>query len=328
MDSEFRLARTPSSQRAGDADSLGADAPWRSRALLLRVAVFLAITGALVAALMSWVGAADVLRLIAGVSPGHLAAATVVTLALPAAHAWRFRTVLGAIGFEIRWVRSYALIMATWPISSITPSKSGDLFKAYYLRPEVPATVTAGALLAERALDVAVLGAMSLAGSLLLEHRAITIFSSFVLGGIATFLVISPWAGRLPLRESWRERVRLLLTSTQALAQNPRFLLTTLGLTLVNWTMTIALAAILFDAVGARVPLPFVVAGLPPALFAGLMPFTLGGMGTRDSVIMLLFEGYATSAQSLSVGILFALFSRWLLSLIGIPFLQRLLRKR
>jgi glycosyltransferase 2 family protein len=79
--------------------------------------------------------------------------------------------------------------------------------------------------------------------------------------------------------------------------------------------------------VDANVPLLYTFAALPPALFAGLMPFTLGGMGTRDSVIMLLFEGYATTAQSLTVGILYSFFGRWLLSILGIPFLQRLIKE-
>jgi uncharacterized membrane protein YbhN (UPF0104 family) len=96
---------------------------------------------------------------------------------------------------------------------------------------------------------------------------------------------------------------------------------------LFNWVVTVFIAWILFHAVDAKVPLLYTFAGLPPALFAGLMPFTLGGMGTRDSVIMLLFEGYATSAQSLTVGILYAFFGRWLLSILGIPFLQRLIKE-
>jgi hypothetical protein len=101
----------------------------------------------------------------------------------------------------------------------------------------------------------------------------------------------------------------------------------TLGLTLLNWVTTVLVAWILFRAVDADVPWLYTFAGLPPALFAGLIPFTLGGMGTRDSVIMLLFDGYATSAQSLTVGILYAFFGRWLLSILGIPFLQRLIKE-
>lgn len=302
-------------------------APWRNRGLLFRIGIFLVVTGAIVAGLIGWVGARDVASLITSVEPAYMVVATLLTLTLPVVHAWRFSTVLNAIGYHVAGRRSFHLTMAAWPISSITPSKSGDLIKAYYLRREVPASVTAGSLLAERAIDVAVLSAMSLVGSLFFTRPEITIFSGLILGAIAAFFVIAPWMRRLPVKPAWRQRVDLVLSSTYALSRTPRLLAATIGLTALNWVTTIVIAWILFQSVDAQVPLIYTFAGLPPALFAGLMPFTLGGMGTRDSVIMLLFEGYATTAQSLTVGILYAFFGRWLLSLLGIPFLQRLIKE-
>ena len=97
-----------------------------------------------------------------------------------------------------------------------------------------------------------------------------------------------------------------------------------IGLTLINCATTVLVTAVLFDAVGASVPLAFVTAAILPAMFAGLLPFTLAGMGTRDSVLIVLFAAYASAAQSLSVGLLDAFFFRWLLSLLGLPFLQQL----
>ena len=302
-------------------------APWRNRGLLIRVGIFIVVTGAIVAGLVGWVGARDVVSLIAGVSAPPMILATVLTLMLPAVHAWRFRTVLNAIGYKVSWQRAFHLTMAAWPVSSITPSKTGDLIKAYYLRKEVPATVSAGSLLAERAVDVAVLGAMSLIGSAFFDKPAITAFSGLILLGIIGFFVVAPWTRRFRLKPAWRERLDLILSSTYALSHSPTLLAATIGLTLLQWVATVLTAWILFQAVRADVPLLYIFAGLPPALFAGLMPFTLGGMGTRDSVIMLLFEGYSSSAQSLTVGILYAFFGRWLLSILGIPFLQRLIKE-
>jgi hypothetical protein len=37
-----------------------------------------------------------------------------------------------------------------------------------------------------------------------------------------------------------------------------------------------------------------------------------------------LFAGYASAAQSLSVGLLYAFFFRWLLSLLGLAFLHQI----
>lgn len=308
-------------------ETLAIRLPWQNRRLLLQMGFVLIVTAAVVAGLVAWAGAEGVLGLIFGVQAGHLLAATLLVLLVPIVHAWRFRAVLVATGYPVCPWRAFVLTMATWPVGAITPSKSGDLLKAYYLRREVPAAVTMGTVLAERMVDVAVWGVVAMIGSMLFSHLGIIAFSAAVLGGVLAFFLLAPQARRLPLKHSWLERIDRLLSSTYALFRLPRLLATTIGLTVVNCLVTVLVTAILFDAVGARVPFFYTLAGLPPAMFAGLLPFTIGGMGTRDSVLILLFEGYATAAQALSVGILYAFLFRWLLSCLGLPFLQRLTRQ-
>tara|TARA_B110000438_G_C15300639_1_gene431013 strand:- start:62 stop:346 length:285 start_codon:yes stop_codon:yes gene_type:complete len=63
----------------------------------------------------------------------------------------------------------------------------------------------------------------------------------------------------------------------------------------------------------------------PLAIFLGQLPLTLGGMGTRDLAFINLFSEYATESALLSVGILFSIFRYWLISLLGIPFMLRLI---
>ena len=318
----------PTGSPAPAVGEVGAPLPWRNRALLVRGGLTLAVTVAVVVGLTAWVGGGDVLGVIVGVGAGHLLAATALTLTLPVVHAWRLRAVLGAVGYRLGTRRTLELIMAAWPISSITPSKSGDLIKAYYLRREVPSAVTVGGLLAERVLDLAVIGALGLVGALATRQPAIALVSAAVLGAILAFLALAPRATRLRIKPAWSERIELLLSGTRALGRSGRLLALTLGLTLASWLLAILVTAVLFDAVGAPVPLPYAFAAMPPALLAGSLPFTLGGMGTRDSLIIVLFDPYATAAQSLSVGLLYAVFVRWLLSALGIPFFLWLLRER
>ncbi|MCC6180132.1 MAG: flippase-like domain-containing protein [Chloroflexi bacterium] len=295
---------------------------------LVRIAVVVVITLVVLASLAHWAGTTDVMSLIRGSSPAHLAAVLLLTLTLPISHAWRLQAALLATDNRLGFGHALRLTMAVWPISSLTPAKSGDLVKAYYLRHEIPPTVTAGALLAERAVDLAIWGALSFAASLFFEQPVVTLFSAAVLGAVLVFLFgLAPRADRLPIPARWADRARLLLASTSALARRPGLLLTMVGLTLANCAATILVTGLLFDAVGASVPLPFVTAAVLPAMFAGLLPFTLAGMGTRDSVLIVLFADYASAAQSLSVGLLYAFFFRWLLSLLGLPFLQRVARE-
>ena len=292
---------------------------------LVRTAIVLAATIAVLASLAYWVGTTDIAGVMRLLTPGHLVAALGLTLILPVAHALRLQVALAATGSNLGFKRSLRLTMGVWPISSLTPAKSGDLIKAYYLRDQISPTVTAGALLAERAIDLAVWGALSLGASLLVQQIPTAIFSAGVFGGILVVLfVLAPRADRLPISGKWRDRVHLLLASTRGLARRPGLLAALIGLTLVNCLVTVLVTSILYAGVGASVPLTAVAASVLPAMFAGLLPFTLAGMGTRDSVMIALFAPYASGAQSLGAGLLYAFFFRWLLSLLGLPFLRQL----
>jgi uncharacterized membrane protein YbhN (UPF0104 family) len=172
-----------------------------------------------------------------------------------------------------------------------------------------------------------VLALLSLGGALVFGSLPILLFSLALLGAILAVFVLSPWLTRLPLKPSWRARVELLLSSARALSQTPRLFLVTVVLTLANWFLTISITYVLYAGVGAWVDPLYLAAGLPPSVIAGLAPFAIGGMGTRDAMLIVLFQPYASEAQSLSVGILYAFFFRWMLSLLGIPFLQRLMHE-
>ena len=85
------------------------------------------------------------------------------------------------------------------------------------------------------------------------------------------------------------------------------------------------LTRILFGGVNAAVPLGFTATALPIAIFAGLIPITLGGMGTRDTAMVVLFAAYASSSQALAVALLYSFFGYWLLAVVGIPYIRKAL---
>ena len=151
-------------------------------------------------------------RLVGGLSARRLLVATLLTLTLPVSHAWRLQAALAAANHRLTYGRALQLTLGRLADQLTHTGKIGDLAKAYYLRNEIPVAVTAGALLAERAVDLAVWGALSLAGSLAFRQTAVAVFSAAVLGGILTFIfVLAPRAERLPIPAAWRDRLRLLL---------------------------------------------------------------------------------------------------------------------
>jgi uncharacterized membrane protein YbhN (UPF0104 family) len=299
--------------------------PWRSRRGVLHTALALMVTVLLLALLFGRAGFGQTVQALAQARLELLLAALALTLSLPILHAFRLRLVLEAAGYAVHLRRCFVLVMAAWPVSSVTPAKAGDLLKAYFLRAEVPAGVSVGCLLTERVVDLLVLSGLALLGAAIHGLTALAIVSAGVLGGSILVLGALPLATHLPMPDRWRQRLEPLWACSRAVSRRPGWLLFALGLTCALWFVTMLVTLILFAALGAQIPAHYALAGLPPALFAGSLPFATGGLGARDSVLMVMFEGYATQAQALGAGLLYALYFRALLALLGIPFLKQAL---
>jgi len=98
-------------------------------------------------------------------------------------------------------------------------------------------------------------------------------------------------------------------------------LLTTFSLSICNWMTNISMTYFFYLALGAHVPLIVIVTYLPIAIFVGLIPLTIAGMGTRDAAIIKLFQPYARSVQSFGVSILYTVFGYWFGIIFGLLFM-------
>ena len=267
-----------------------------------------------------------VLDILTRVSIWYLLLAFLLTVLFPVVLAIRWQEILKSMGYHISFFRCFLIVVGIWPLSSISPSKSGDLLKAYSLKNEVPASKVVGSILTERTLDIFSLATFSLVGSVIFRKLELLFIAIIILASITLVFIIANIGIRLPIKEAWREKLDNLLLSTRTFVQNKWTFVLIVFLTFGKSIAQILQIKILFQAVDVQVPLLFTIAAFPIAIFVGLIPITLGGMGTRDSAIVFFFSGYASSSQSLAVGILYSFFGYWLLSIIGLPLMQRALK--
>ncbi|MBI1388031.1 MAG: flippase-like domain-containing protein [bacterium] len=251
-----------------------------------------------------------------------LMAAAALTLTFPLLSALRWQWIMRRLDAPISFWDSLKLIMAAWPLGAVTPAKSGDLIKAVFLRHRLPAGQTAGIVLAERLIDVGVLSACACAGGFWLGRTAVAGAGAAILlaaaGGFA--LAASGWTSWLPGRlHPLADDVALAARRVYA---SPKALALILFITMVNWFGSYVQTWLCYRSLGAPVPLGQVCAALPIAIFAGLLPITISGMGTRDGAMILLFQGYAAYETNLAVGVLYSIYGYWLLALLGIPFMR------
>jgi len=258
----------------------------------------------------------------------YLLAAFLLTTSFPVMLAFRWQEILKSMNYHVSSLRCFLIVLGIWPLATVSPSKSGDLLRAYSLKNEIPVSKVAGSVLTERALDIFSLAIFSLVGSIIFHNMKIFFIATVILAVITLVFIVVNLEIRFSIKKSWQDKLDNLFLSLRTLARNKRSFALVLLLTFGKWFVSILQTKLFFQAIDVQVPLLFTATALPIAFFVGLIPITLSGMGTRDSAIVFFFSGYASASQSLAVGILYSFFGYWLLSIIGLPFMQKALGHR
>jgi hypothetical protein len=128
-----------------------------------------------------------------------------------------------------------------------------------------------------------------------------------------------------------RGKLERLLFALDALSDKPRMLLAVVLTSLASWTLAAGIVQTLLVAAGAEVPFGHTLGLWPIAIFAGMLPVTIAGMGTRDAAFV-----YALSTtdptgglreESVLVATLgYSLVTTFTVAAIGIPFALSLAR--
>jgi uncharacterized protein (TIRG00374 family) len=306
-----------------------APAPVRPRWFDWRVIPVAAVT-----ALFIWV----LIRKLAGVDEvydaidgaqwelGLVAVALLLVCQLVAAHRWIL--IVDALGYKLPLHRAIDAMLATWPMALLAPARASDLLRGLAIADLCPPMKGAGSVLAEKAIDVQSLCILAIVGSLAWDLPIIAL--------LAVGLLACEWAFvwflvhrvdrilRLPLLRRRPEKVQQLLVAFSALLARPGRLVA-VGLTsLLSWICAMALLQCLLEMMHAEVPVVGTLALWPGGVFAGMMPVTLAGMGTRDAAFIYLLQatghGSVNEGAVLAATIGYSLVGTWLLAIVGIPF--------
>ena len=298
---------------------------WGQRSSLLRGLMLVVLTLLVFYLLFRRIDLSHVIALLRTIPASTWSVATLLTLSFPVMSAVRWHLILGTMGFDVSIARCLLIIVGLWPLSSVSPSKAGDLLKAVSLRREIGPMVVAGSVLTERALDLLVLAVFALVGGLFFRDLRMIAAAVAVILVVIAAVIVARLDIKPPVGQNLQSKLRELLHSIRVLGTQPITLVAILALTVANWLASIVQTKLLFDGVGASVPFGFTAAALPVAIFVGLLPITFGGMGTRDSAMVVLFAGFAAASQALAVGLLYSFFGYWLLAIVGIPLVKKAL---
>ena len=240
---------------------------------------------------------------------------------------------------DLRFAEALGLTLFAGVLNMVLPSKMGDVVKAAFIQTHDArhSTLSLSLVVFEKALDVLSLLAWCCLGLFFYKRRD---FLFIALTGLVvglTFLTLvllkskhtGNWLNwliaRLPV-----SKIRHKLFDIQASWSvmqgafwgHPAVWLRSLVISLLIWFLHLLQIWIFILALGRVCPFLECMGLAALAIFAGLLPFTLAGIGTRDAAIIFLFRDYLPKESGAALGLLCTL--RYLLPAIaGLPTIQR-----
>jgi uncharacterized membrane protein YbhN (UPF0104 family) len=242
----------------------------------------------------------------------------------------RWQLVLAAMGRHLRFGRALEVVLATWPLAFVLPSRANDLLRAVAVRDVVPLAIGTGSVLAEKAIDLLVLlsyAAVGAAFSGLWPLAAVLLVAVMAEVGVLVLVATRRgWLESLPWLRKRPEVVEQLFGALSTLRRAPLRLAPIVGASITIRLLTVAVIHALLTAVGAEVSLVQTLLLWPTATLAGLAPLTLGGMGTRDATFIALVAAQGTHVAPpvvLAATMGYTAVAMGSFALVGLPFMVR-----
>ena len=273
------------------------------------------LTIAILVAIYSQIRFNDLVTVVANIHPWYFALALSIFIPQFLVTALRWRIMMAGLYKMSMW-SAFRMVMAGKALNAIAPSKMGEMSKAIFLKRE-GATDLAPALTAvvlEKVLDVGGLCVVLLMGALFWRDpgnyvwwSAMLISVGFVVAAAGVLLIPLQPFGKLLLRISPKlANVTKLFDAWDLVLSHWKSsvwqFLAIIGLSILLWSVHVLQIYLFFPSLFlghtppiALPPAAFIVANIPLAIFVGLLPIAMAGMGTRDAAFIYLFGGFSAS---------------------------------
>lgn len=306
-----------------------------SKQRLLR-GLSLLISLGLMIALYSLLDTSQLWQVWASLSVTWLALAMLAVAPLLALTVWRLQCLSPRpISF---WLGVRVNLQAS-TMNLIMPAKLGDIGKGAFLAQHTRTSSKTWLILCtfEKVMDLTALLILGTFGLLFYPDLApaLRLFALPIGGGVLVLLIglyfpkplvwsITTLNNTLP--ERWQTPGHTIAQEWQALhavlATRPYIKERTMLMSLLLWGGHLGQIWLLAQAVGMPLSIFATAALIPLGILAGLLPFTLGGLGTRDAAFTALLASFASPAAGATLGLLTG-FRYIIPALIGLPLLGK-----
>ncbi len=303
---------------------------------IIKMALMFAGTALVVYVLINKLAGFDQLSRAVRTADWHLLPATgalLVVFILLAGIRWRY--IVHTMGFFVPFKRTMSVILASCPLAIVTPSRISDFLRAVGIRDIVPLAEGSGSVLVHKFVDVQSLCILGIIGGVMTGlYQWSLIITGALVAGFAALGIIG-WKRSfflsLPLLNRFERKFVQLFRAFGAMRQRPWRYAVLSFISLTAWSIALCILYTLTEIFGAHVAFADIVAIWPIAVFVGLLPLTVGGMGTRDSAFIALL-GLVSGATVHQAPLVAATLSYGLTvlgvpALVGIPFMLRFMHR-
>jgi glycosyltransferase 2 family protein len=275
-------------------------------------------------------GGSTFVAIVRGADPSWVAVALLASSACVLLGAQRWRLVLAAMGYRLGFRRSLEVVLATWPLAMVTPSRANDLLRPLAVRDVVPLAASTGSVLAEKAMDLLIMLAFAAVGAGIQGLWAwVVAIGGLAVAEIAVIALVVKnrhWLEALPLVRRRRDSVEAFFAALATLRHAlPKLFMPAVASLGIRF-LTVAITHALLASVGARVRLFDTMTLWPAATLVGNAPLTLAGIGTRDATFLHLLAERgvdADPAQVLAATVGYSAIGIGFFAVVGLPFMIR-----
>jgi uncharacterized membrane protein YbhN (UPF0104 family) len=259
--------------------------------------------------LVRYVGAADVVAALRAMHPAAVLAYVLAFTAVPFIYGLQVDGGLRRLGHDIPRADVLRATTQSWSIGTLTPARAGDLSLAAFLGPNAPRVDATVVVLVDKVVSLLVLALLAIASMAIVRvpyAQAFVAGVSWVVGGTLGLLAIvvlperassgSSLARRLlgvQAVETWK-RLREIVGSRRLLAWSA-------GMSALRWGYVCVANLILFWGTGARPGLGVVTAATAVGRIISIVPVSIGGMGVKEPLQIVIYSGAGVSAETVIV---------------------------
>lgn len=272
--------------------------------------------------ILSVVDLHSVISLLSETGPAQAVLCIALAFLGPVIHAIRWVFYAAALELRLPLGLAFKTVLACQPASILAPLQAGDLLRAVILRRQFPLVSTASSIILEKAVGLLLVSLFAVAG---------WVFGDFLSSGMEIYLLlafmVSALAAMVALgADSFLALGSKLTTYIPAggeglpdkVETGP--LLVGFSLSLINWLLSALLIFACFHLYGAPLDYWRVLSAFSIAALVTMPPVTLGGVGARETALLLTLKGQAPSTTIVAVCLLYSVLVLGTRLMVSIPF--------